>query len=127
MSGLFDKMSEANLQADDHVEVQTQGVKDQWELEGEDSSLICLPSSSPAQRSLSRHPNMKYCLEIRVMLTEELGAILTSCHSWDGPIGRRHAVQSKNKAHQSSGDRPRYGSSFLWEAFNGRGSKGGWG
>ena len=85
-SDLVDKTSEANLQADGHVEVQTQGAKDQWEPEGEDSSHIHLPSSSPAQRLPSSHPNMKYCLEIRVMLTEELGAIPLPSHSWVAPL-----------------------------------------
>ena len=72
-SNLVDKTSGANLQVDDHAEVPIKGVKDQWELEREDSSPTHLPSSSPAQRPLSSHPNTKYCLEIRVMLTEELG------------------------------------------------------
>ena len=31
-------------------------------------------------------PNTKYCLEIRVMLTEELGAILPPSHSWMAPL-----------------------------------------
>ena len=70
-SNLVDKMSGANLQANGHVEVHTQIAKDLWELEEEDSSPSHLPSSSPAQRPLSNHHNMKYCLEIRVMLTEE--------------------------------------------------------
>ena len=48
---------------------------------------IChLPSSSPAQRLPSGHPNMKYCLEIRVMLTEELGAIPPPSPSWTAPL-----------------------------------------
>ena len=85
-SDLVDKMSGANLQVDGHVEVPTQGAKDQWELEGEDSSPTHLPSSSPAQRLLSGHPNMKYCLEIRVMLTEELGAIPPPSPSWTAPL-----------------------------------------
>ena len=68
------------------MEVPTQGAKDQWELEGEDSSPTCLPSVSPAQRPLSSCPNMKYCLEIRVTLTEELGAIPPPFHSWMAPL-----------------------------------------
>ena len=71
---------------DGHAEVPTQGAKDQWEPEEEDSSPTHLPSSSSAQRPLSGHPNMKYCLEIRVMLTEELGAIPTPSHSWTAPL-----------------------------------------
>ena len=85
-SDLVDKMSDANLQVDGHVEVPTHGAKDQWEPEGEDSSHTCLPSLSPPQRPLSGHPNMKYCFEIRVMLTEELGAIPPPSHSWMAPL-----------------------------------------
>ena len=86
LSNLVDKMSGANLQADGHVEVPTQGAKDPWEPEEEDSSPTHLPSSSPAQRLLSSCPNMKYCLEIRVTLTEELGAIPQPSHSWTAPL-----------------------------------------
>ena len=47
-SDLVDKTSGPNLQVDGHVEVQTQGAKDLWEPEEEDSSPTHLPSSSPA-------------------------------------------------------------------------------
>ena len=63
-SDLVDKMSGANIQADGHVEVPTQSVKDLWEPEEEDSSPSSLPFWSPAQRLPSGCPNMKYCLEI---------------------------------------------------------------
>ena len=98
-SDLVDKMPGANFQVDGHVEVPTQGAKDLWEQEEEDSSPSCLPSSSPAQRLLSSCPNMKYCLEIRVMLTEELGAIPPPSHSWTAPL-----VEDTD---QSSDDWPR--------------------
>ena len=83
---LVDKMSGANLQADGHMEVPTQRAKGLWEPEEEDSSPSCLPSWSPAQRPLSGHPNMKYCLEIQVTLTEELGAIPPPSHSRMAPL-----------------------------------------
>ena len=73
-SDLVDKTSGANLQADGHAEVPEEG-----------SSPTHLPSSSTAQRLPSGHPNTKYCLEIRVTLTEELGAIPPS-HSWTAPL-----------------------------------------
>ena len=38
LSDLVDKMSGANLQVDGHVEVPTQGAKDLWKMEEEDSS-----------------------------------------------------------------------------------------
>ena len=73
LSDLVDKMSGANLNVDGHEEVPTQSAKDLWEPEEKDSSPSHLPSWSPAWRLPSGHPNMKYCLEIRVILTEELG------------------------------------------------------
>ena len=83
---LVDKMSGANLQVDGHAEVPTQDAKDPWELEEEDSSPTHPLSSSPAQRLPSGHPNTKYCLEIRVMLTEELGGYTLPSHSWMAPL-----------------------------------------
>ena len=63
-SNLADKMSGANLQAEGQMEVPTQGAKDLQGSEEEDSSPSHLPSWSPAQRPLSGHPNVRYCLEI---------------------------------------------------------------
>ena len=63
-SDLIDKMSGANLQVDGQMEVLTQGAKDLWGSEEEDSSPSCLLSCSPAWRPLSGHPNVRYCLEI---------------------------------------------------------------
>ena len=63
-SDLVNKMPGANLQADGQVEVPTQGAKDLWGSEETDSSPSHLPSWSPAQRPLSGHPNVRYCLEI---------------------------------------------------------------
>ena len=85
-SDLVDKMSGANLQVDGHMEVPTQGAKDPWEPEKEDSSPTNFPSLSPAQRLPSSCPNTRYCLEIRVTLTEELGAIPPPSHSWTAPL-----------------------------------------
>ena len=64
LSDLADKMSAANLQSNGQMEVPTQGAKDLWGLEEEDSSPSCSPSWSPAWRLLSGHPNARYCLEI---------------------------------------------------------------
>ena len=64
---------------------------DPQEPEEEDSSPYHSLSWSPAWRLLSSHPNMKYCLEIQVTLTEELGAIPLPSHSFDGPSCGRHA------------------------------------
>ena len=86
LSDLVDKTSGANLQVDGHAEVPTQGAKDPWEPEEENSSPSCLPSWSPARRSLSGCPHMKYCLEIQVTLMEELGAIPPPSHSWMAPL-----------------------------------------
>ena len=51
-----------------------------------DSSLSHSPSWSPVHRPLSSQPNIKYCLEIHVTLTEELGAIPPPSHSWMAPL-----------------------------------------
>ena len=85
-SNLANKMSEANLQVDGQMEVPTQGMKDLWGPEEEDSSPSHLPSWAPTQRLPSSHPNVRYCLEIWVTLTEELGAIPPSSHSWKAPM-----------------------------------------
>ena len=63
-SDLADNMSGANLQVDGQVEVPTQGMKDLWEPEEEDSSPSHSLSWSPAQRLPSGHPNARYCIEI---------------------------------------------------------------
>ena len=68
------------------MEEPTQGAKDLWESEEDDSSLSHLPLWSPARRPLSGCPNMKYCLDIQVTLTEELGAIPPPSHSWTAPL-----------------------------------------
>ena len=85
-SDLVDKMSGTNLQADGQAEVPTQRAKDLLKPEEEDSSPSHLPSWSPAQRLPSGCPNTKYCLEIQVTLTEELGAIPPSSHSLMAPL-----------------------------------------
>ena len=86
LSDLVDKTSEANLQMDGQVEVPTQGAKDLRETKEEDSSPSHLPTWSPARRLLAGHPKMKYCLEIQVTLTKELGAIPPPSHLWTAPL-----------------------------------------
>ena len=83
---LVNKMPGANFQADCQVEVPTQGAKDLWGSEEADSSPSHSLSWSPAQRPPSGHPNVRYCLEIQVTLTEELGAIPPPSHSWTAPL-----------------------------------------
>ena len=86
LSDLADEMSGTNLQMEDHKDVPAQSAKDLWEPEVLDSPPSCLPSLSPAQRPLSSHPNMKYCLDIHVTLMEELGVIPPPSHSWMAPL-----------------------------------------
>ena len=99
LSDLVDKMSGASLQAEGHVEVPTQGAKNLWEPEEQDSSPSHSLSWSPVQRPLSGHLNTKYCLEVQVTLTKELGAIPPPSHLWMAPLGRIHAARSKNQTH----------------------------
>ena len=82
LSDLAEEISGASLQADGQAEEPTQGVKALRESEEDDSSPSHSPLWSPARRPLSGHPNMKYCLEIQVTLTEELGYIPLPSHSW---------------------------------------------
>ena len=86
LSDLAEEMSAASLQADGQMEEPTQGAKDIQESEEDDSSPSHLPLWFPAWRPLSGCPNMKYCLEIQVTLTEELGAIPPPSHSWTAPL-----------------------------------------
>ena len=86
LSDLTEETSGASLQVDGQMEEPTQGAKDLQELEEADSSPSPSPLWSPAQRLLSGWPNMKYCLEIQVTLTEELGAIPPPSHSWMAPL-----------------------------------------
>ena len=94
---IVDKTLGTNHQVDGHAEVLTQGVKDLWELGEEDSSPSHLLSSSPAQRPPSGHPNMIYCLEISVMLTEELGAIPPPTHSWMDPFAEDMLQEARTR------------------------------
>ena len=86
LSDLVVETSGVDLQMEGHMAVQPQSAMDLWEPEALDSSPSHLPSWSPAGGPPSSCPNMKYCLEICVTLTEELGAILPPCHSWLAPL-----------------------------------------
>ena len=77
LSDLVDETSGANLQMKGHEDVPAQSAKDLWEPEASDSPPSCSPSWYPAQRLSSGHPNMKYCLDIHVTLTEEYPHPLT--------------------------------------------------
>ena len=85
-SDLVDKTSEANLQADGQAEKPAHGAADLREMEEEDGSPLCLPTWSPAQRPPLGCLNTKYCLEIQVTLTEELGdmphPLILGCPHW---------------------------------------------
>ena len=85
-SNLSDKMSEANLQVDGQAEKPAQGAVDQQETEEEDSSPHNLPTWSPVQRPPLGHLNMKHCLEIWVILTDELGDMPPPSHAWMAPV-----------------------------------------
>ena len=82
---LAEEMSGASLQANGQMEEPTQGARGLWESEEDNSSPSHSLLWSPAQRLPSGHPNTKYCLEIQVTLTEELGAIPPPSHSWTAP------------------------------------------
>ena len=85
-SDLGHRMSGANLQMECHVDVPSQSAEDQWELEAPGSSPSHSQSWSLARRSPSGCPNTRYCLEIHVTLTEELGDVSPPSHSWMAPL-----------------------------------------
>ena len=79
-------MSGANLQLEGCADMPSLSVKDLGELGALGSSPSHLPSWSLARRLLSSCPNTRYCLEIHVTLTKELGALPPPSHSWMAPI-----------------------------------------
>ena len=85
-SNLANETSEVNSQMEGPMDMPPQSAKDLWELETLGSSPSCLPSWSLARRPPSSCPNTKHCLEICVMLTEELGAVPLPSHSWMAPL-----------------------------------------
>ena len=85
-SDLEDRTSGANLQMEGHVDMPSQSAKDPGELRALDSSPSHSPSWSPARRLPSNCPNTRYCLEIHVTLTEELGAVPLLSHAWMPPL-----------------------------------------
>ena len=96
LSDLAEETSGASLQVDGQMEEPTQATKDLWESEEDDSSPSYLPLWSPALRPPSSCPNMKYCLQIQVTLTEELGAIPPPSHSWMAPLVEDMLQEVKN-------------------------------
>ena len=68
------------------MDMPSQGAKDLQELEALGSSPSCSPSWVLARRLPSSHHNTKLCLEIHVMLTEELGTVPLPSHSWTAPL-----------------------------------------
>ena len=119
LSDLVDEISGANLQAEGHVDVPTQSAKDLWEMEAVDSPPSCLPSWSPAQRLPSSFPSTKYCLEICVTLTEELGDIPPPSHSWKPPLVEDMLCNARTGLTKAVVTGPGRAVLFLWEAFNG--------
>ena len=85
-SNLAKETSGASLQANGQMKEPTKWARDLQESEEDDSSPSHLLLWSPAHRPPSGCPNTKYCLEIQVTLTEELGAIPPPSHSWMAPL-----------------------------------------
>ena len=86
LSNLGDRTSGASLQMEGYVDMPSQSAKDQQELEASGSSPSHLPSWSLARRLPSSHPNIRWCLQIHVTLTKELGAVPPPSHSWMAPL-----------------------------------------
>ena len=100
-------MSEANLQVDGQAEKPAQGVADLWEMEEEDSSPLCSLMWSPVQRLPLGCLNMKHCLEIQVILTDELGDVPPPSHSWMAPLVEDMLQEARAGTYWGSSDQPR--------------------
>ena len=85
-TNLGDRISTASFQMEGHVDVPSQSAKDLWESGALGSSPSHSPSWSLARRLPSSHPNIRFCLEIHVTLTKELGAVPPPSHSWMAPL-----------------------------------------
>ena len=68
------------------MDIPSQSAKDPQELGALGSSPSHYPYWSLARRPLSSHPYIRYCLEIHVTLTKELGAVSPPSHSWMAPL-----------------------------------------
>ena len=120
LSDLVDEMSGANLQMEGHTDVPSQSAKDLQEPEALDSSPSHLLTWSPVWRLLPSCPNMKYCLEICVTLTEELGAVPLPSHSWMAPLVEDMLCNARTGLTKSVVTGPGR-AVFPWETFNGGG------
>ena len=123
-SNLGDKMSEANLLADGQVEKPAQGAADWWEMEEEDSSPPNSPTWSPVQRPPLGCLSMKHYLEIRVTLTDELGDVTPPQHAWMAPVVEEMLREARAGLTEAVVIGPGRANTFLWETFDGGGSKG---
>ena len=85
-SNLGNEMSEVNSQTEGHADMPPQSANDLRELEASGSSPSHSPSWFPPRRLPSSCPNTKHCLEICVILTEELGVVPPPSHSWVTPL-----------------------------------------
>ena len=126
-SDLSDKMSEGNLQTNGLVEKPAKGAADWQEMEEEDSLPHNLPMWSLVQRLPLGCLNMKHCLEIWVTLTNELGDIPLPSHAWMTPVIEDMLWEARAGLTEAVVISPGRAILFLWETFNGGGSKGGWG
>ena len=64
---------------------------------------------------------MKYCLEIHVTLTEELGAVPPPSHSWMAPLVEDILCDARTGLTKAVVTGPGRAVSFLWEMFDGGG------
>ena len=119
-SDLLHEMSGGNLQTEGYADMPSQNMKDLWELEVSDGSPSHSLSWSLAWKPLSSCPNIKYCLEIHVTLTEELGEVPPPSHSCMAPLVE-DMLQDARTGHTEAVVTAQYSSSFLWETFNGEG------
>ena len=105
-SDLEDRPSGANLQIEGHVDMPCQSAKDPGESGASGSSPFHSPSWSPARRPALSHPNTRHCLEIHVILTEELGAVPPLSHALMVSLVEDMLCLCQDWPQRSSGNRP---------------------
>ena len=85
-SNLEDRTSEANLQMEGHADMPSQSARDPGESGALGSSPSHLPSWSLTRRPPLSSPYTRHCLEIHVILIEEVGAVPPPSHAWTVPL-----------------------------------------
>ena len=119
-SDLEDQTSGANLQTKGHTPRPSKGQKDPEEMGASGSDPSCLPSWSPARKSLPSCSNTRHCLGIHVTLTKKTGAAPPPPHALMVPLVEDMLHHGRTGLTEAIVTGPGKASS-LWETVIGRG------